>query len=156
MISINLYITKNHLIKLQIHTVFQRTPGSLGTFLRRCDVTSISLKRYFSNNCLLTVDQLYVWVWVCESVCVCVCMCVSLLVTLRCSSSLSCMNEYLAIDSGGYLCVNSPHALIAKWLECFVMFFQEKLRPCLIEQVCKEAKCWWLDRQICVQVVCVH
>ena len=23
--------------------------------------------------------------------------------TLHCSSSLSCMNEYLAIDSGGYL-----------------------------------------------------
>ena len=26
------------------------------------------------------------------------------LFTLHCSSSLSCMNEYLALDSGGYLC----------------------------------------------------
>ena len=32
---------------------------------------------------------------------------------LHCSSSLSCMNEYLAIDSGRYLCKNNLHALIA-------------------------------------------
>ena len=25
--------------------------------------------------------------------------------TLHCSSSISCMNEYLAIDSGGYVCM---------------------------------------------------
>ena len=27
--------------------------------------------------------------------------------TLHCSSSLSCRNEYLATDSGGYLCTNN-------------------------------------------------
>ena len=27
--------------------------------------------------------------------------------------------EYLAIDSGGYLCINSLHALIAAWLNAF-------------------------------------
>ena len=32
---------------------------------------------------------------------------------LHCSSSLSCINEYLAIDTGGYLCTNSLRALIA-------------------------------------------
>ena len=31
------------------------------------------------------------------------------------SSSLSCMSEYLATDSGGYLCKNNLHALIAAW-----------------------------------------
>ena len=29
------------------------------------------------------------------------------------SGSLSCISEYLATDSGGYLCTNSYHALIA-------------------------------------------
>ena len=37
--------------------------------------------------------------------------------TPRCSSSLSCINEYLAIDSGGYLCTNSFLTLIAAWLK---------------------------------------
>ena len=32
---------------------------------------------------------------------------------LNCSSSLSCMNAYIAIDSGGYLCMNSLCALLA-------------------------------------------
>ena len=31
-------------------------------------------------------------------------------------SSLSCMNEYLAIDSGGYLCTNCLRALFTAWL----------------------------------------
>ena len=38
-------------------------------------------------------------------------------ITSHCSSSLSCMNEYLAIDSGGYLCMNNLRALIAAWLD---------------------------------------
>jgi len=49
----------------------------------------------------------------------------------------NCMSEYLAVDSGGYLCVNSSHALVAMWLEFVAMFFQEKSRVCLIEQVSK-------------------
>ena len=36
--------------------------------------------------------------------------------TLRCSSSLSCTNEYLAIDSGGYLCTSVLTALPMQWL----------------------------------------
>ena len=37
--------------------------------------------------------------------------------TLHCSSSLSCINEYLAIDSGG--CVNEQHSRINRsiWLD---------------------------------------
>ena len=31
----------------------------------------------------------------------------------HCSSSLCCIIEYVAIDSGEYLCVNSLHSLIA-------------------------------------------
>ena len=27
------------------------------------------------------------------------------------------MNEYLVIDSGGYLCTNNLHAIIAVWLD---------------------------------------
>ena len=29
------------------------------------------------------------------------------------------MNEYLAIDSGGYLCTGSLHVLIAAWLDAY-------------------------------------
>ena len=36
--------------------------------------------------------------------------------TLHCSGSLSCVNEYLAIDVGGYLCRNSLCA-VAVWLD---------------------------------------
>ena len=35
---------------------------------------------------------------------------------LHCSSSVRCMNEYLAIDSGGYFCTKSLCILIAAWL----------------------------------------
>jgi len=48
-----------------------------------------------------------------------VCCCVKPLATifiLYCSSSLSCMNECIAIYSGGYLCTNSFRALITAWL----------------------------------------
>ena len=38
--------------------------------------------------------------------------------SLHCSSSLSCMHEYLVIDSGGYLCMNSLCALIGLLLFC--------------------------------------
>ena len=41
----------------------------------------------------------------------------AILFTLHCSSSLRCMNEYLAIDSGGYLCTNTLQALVAPWLD---------------------------------------
>ena len=36
---------------------------------------------------------------------------------LHCSSSLTCMNVYMTIDSGGYLCTNSLCVLIASWLD---------------------------------------
>ena len=41
--------------------------------------------------------------------------------TLHCSSSLSCLNEYLAMDSDGYLYMNNPHihcglSFQEKWL----------------------------------------
>ena len=50
-------------------------------------------------------------------------------VTLYCSSSLSCMNEYLDIDSGGYL-YEQPLCSSCSVAGCF----PEKLRWCLIEQ----------------------
>ena len=34
--------------------------------------------------------------------------------TLRCSISLSCTKEYLAVDSGGYMCLNTLHCVAAK------------------------------------------
>ena len=37
--------------------------------------------------------------------------------TLHCSSSLSCMNEYLSIDSGGYLYEQSSRINCSIWLD---------------------------------------
>ena len=37
--------------------------------------------------------------------------------TLHCSSALRCMDSFLAIDSGGYVCTNSLRALIAVSLD---------------------------------------
>ena len=48
---------------------------------------------------------------------------------------LSCINEYLAIDSGGHVHVNSRCAIAAR-LECF----QEKPSWCRNEQVCQGRK----------------
>ena len=47
--------------------------------------------------------------------------------TLHFSSSFSCMNEYLAIDSGGYLYKQHLHINC-----CMAGCFLEKLRWCLI------------------------
>ena len=33
------------------------------------------------------------------------------------ASLSSCMNEYLAIGSGGHLCTHNPRSLIAAWLD---------------------------------------
>ena len=55
-------------------------------------------------------------------------------VCLHCFSSLSFMNEYLAIDRGQYLCMNTLRSLIAG---CF----PQKLRWCFIKQVCHRVKC---------------
>ena len=53
-------------------------------------------------------------------------------ITRHRSNLLSCMNEYLAIDNGGYLhgqpsCINGSMA----------GYFPEKLRRCLIEKLCQ-------------------
>ena len=37
--------------------------------------------------------------------------------TLHCSSSLSCVNEYLAIDSGGYVYEQSSRIHCSMWLD---------------------------------------
>ena len=37
--------------------------------------------------------------------------------TLHCSSSLSCMNEYLAIDSGGYVYEQPSRINCSIWLD---------------------------------------
>ena len=39
--------------------------------------------------------------------------------TRFCSSSLSSMHEYMAIDSVGYLCTNIHRVLIAAWLDVY-------------------------------------
>ena len=79
--------------------------------------TNISLQNNFSNN-LLSVEQHQP----------------TLIDVLHGSSSLSCMSGYLAVDSGS---ANNLHALVAMWQESVAMFFQEKLRVSLIEQVSK-------------------
>ena len=50
----------------------------------------------------------------------------------RCLSPLSCINEYLAIDSGGNV-IEYSSRVIAAWLECF----QEKSSWCRNEQFCQ-------------------
>ena len=37
--------------------------------------------------------------------------------SLHCFHSLSCVNEYLAIDSGGHLRMDGINALTAAWLD---------------------------------------
>ena len=37
--------------------------------------------------------------------------------TLHCSSSLSCINQYLAIDSGGYVYEQPSRINCSKWLD---------------------------------------
>ena len=54
----------------------------------------------------------------------------------QCLSPLSCINEYLTIDSGGNVSGLSSR-VIAAWLECF----PEKLGCCRNEQVCQGVKC---------------
>ena len=39
------------------------------------------------------------------------------LFTLRCSSELSCINEYLAIESGGYVYEQLSHINCSMWLD---------------------------------------
>ena len=46
------------------------------------------------------------------------------------------MNEYLATDSGGYLCTNILGAVIAAWLDAF----QRGRDGVGIEQVCQGVK----------------
>ena len=43
--------------------------------------------------------------------------------SLHCSSSLSCMNEYLAVSSGGYVC-EQPSCINCNMAGCFL----EKMR----------------------------
>ena len=50
--------------------------------------------------------------------------------------SLSCINEYLAIDSGGNV-IKWSSPVVAAWLECFL----EKSSWCRNEQVCQGVKC---------------
>ena len=60
--------------------------------------------------------------------------------TQRGSISFGHMNEYLAIDSGGYLCTNSLCTLIAAWLNAFQ-------RSCSIKQFCQ---CPWRLDPVCI------
>ena len=54
---------------------------------------------------------------------------------LHCSSLISCMNAYLVIDSGGHWYKQASH------INCSMAgCFPEKLRWCLIEQVCQGSK----------------
>ena len=56
--------------------------------------------------------------------------------TLHCSSSPSCINEYLAIDSDGYVYEQHSRINCKHMAGCF----PEKLRWCLSEQVCQGSK----------------
>jgi len=60
--------------------------------------------------------------------------------SLRCSNSLSCTNEYLAIHSGGPLCMNSFRALIVERLQ--------KQMWCSIEQGGKYKVFWKILRNV--------
>ena len=56
--------------------------------------------------------------------------------TRHCSSSLSCMNEYLAVDNGGYL-YEQPSRINCSAAGSFT----EKSRLCSIKQVRQSVKC---------------
>ena len=56
--------------------------------------------------------------------------------TLRCSSSLSCINEYLAINNGGNVYEQPSRINCSIWLDGI----PEKPRWCLSEQVCQGSK----------------
>ena len=56
--------------------------------------------------------------------------------TLHCSSSLSYINEYLAIDNGGYVYEQSSCIKCSIWLDVS----QRSWRWCLNEQVCQGSK----------------
>ena len=58
----------------------------------------------------------------------------AILLTPLCLSSLSCINKYLAIDSGGYVNEESLHHSNYNMAECF----PEKLSW---QQVCQRVKC---------------
>ena len=52
-------------------------------------------------------------------------------------SSLSCMNEYLIIDSGGYLCMKSSH----NGINCSVTeYFPDKSTWCSVGQINQRVK----------------
>ena len=55
--------------------------------------------------------------------------------TIHCSSLLSCMNGYLTIVSGGYF-YEQPSCIDWSVAGCF----PEKLRWCLVEQICQGSK----------------
>ena len=55
-------------------------------------------------------------------------------ITLHGSSSLSCMNKHLVVNSGGYLCTNRLTALITTWLNA-----SQRWRS--IEFICQGVKC---------------
>ena len=55
------------------------------------------------------------------------------LFTLCCSCLLGSANEYLAVDNGGYLCMNSL------CINCGMA--ETYQRTCAIEQVCQGVKC---------------
>ena len=60
----------------------------------------------------------------------------AILLIPHCLSSLSCINEYLAIDSGGYIMwMNSLRAVIATWINA------PRRSWCWNEQVCYWVKC---------------
>ena len=56
------------------------------------------------------------------------------LFTQHCNSSLSCVNEYLAIESGGCVYKQPSRINCSIWLDGSQ---RKKLRRCLIEQVCQ-------------------
>ena len=56
--------------------------------------------------------------------------------SLHCPSSPSCMNEYEAIDSGGYLCMNIIHALIAAWLNASQCSYNGVRLNCYARNLC--------------------
>ena len=77
----------------------------------------------------LSTKRTQVWI-------LCPCETLGKFFTLYCSSSLSWIEELLAIDIGGYL-YKQPLCINCSVAGCF----SEKLRWCLIEQVCQGVKC---------------
>ena len=65
--------------------------------------------------------------------------------TLHCSSSIGCINEYLAIDRGGYVYKQPSHINCSMWIKCQHKFWMYSvgyshflINTCIYIHICRQ------------------